>query len=114
MVGSPAIATASNLTRTKVRELIDGFAEPFWMARWKTVARWFIDRRFQLAYLNEEALVVPRACDKPEFGPCALVAATLLTDWGEIHEILRDTRYTLSLSVAWGLPGPVLCCEHSC
>jgi len=52
------------------------------MARWRTVARWFIDRRFQLTYLNEEALVVPRACDKPEFGPCALVAATLLTDWG--------------------------------
>jgi hypothetical protein len=52
------------------------------MARWKTVARWFIDRRFQLAYLNEEALAVPRAWDKPEFGPCALVAATLLTDWG--------------------------------
>jgi hypothetical protein len=52
------------------------------MARWKTVARWFIDRRFQLADLNEETLVVPRAYDKPEFGPCALVAATLLTDWG--------------------------------
>ena len=27
MVGSPTIPTASNLTRTKVRELIDGFAE---------------------------------------------------------------------------------------
>lgn len=28
MVGSLGIPTASNLTRTKVRELIDGFAEP--------------------------------------------------------------------------------------
>jgi hypothetical protein len=28
VVGSPAISTASNLTRTQVRELIDGFAEP--------------------------------------------------------------------------------------
>jgi len=27
-VGSPAIPTASDLTRTAVRELIDGFAEP--------------------------------------------------------------------------------------
>jgi hypothetical protein len=35
-----------------------------------------------LLNLNEEALAVPRAWDKPEFGPCALVAATLLTDWG--------------------------------
>jgi hypothetical protein len=62
------------------------------MARWKTVARWFIDRRFQLAYLNEETLVVPRAYDKPEFGPCALVAATLLTDWGDYRVSLGSRR----------------------
>ena len=86
MVGSPTIPTASNLTRTKVRELIDGFAEHiFWMARWKTVldglsigaSRWPA-----LLKLNEKALAVPGGCNEPEFGPCALVTATLRTDWG--------------------------------
>ena len=86
MVGSPTIPAASNLTRTKVRELIDGFAEHiFWMARWKTVpdglsigaSRWPA-----LLKLNEKALEVPGGCNEPEFGPCALVTATLRTDWG--------------------------------
>jgi len=86
VVGSPTIPTASNLTRTKVRELIDGFAEHiFWMARWKTVpdglsigaSRWPA-----LLKLNEKALAVPGGCNEPEFGPCALVTATLRTDWG--------------------------------
>ncbi|HTF23537.1 MAG TPA: hypothetical protein VK937_06410, partial [Candidatus Limnocylindria bacterium] len=31
---------------------------------------------------NREVLAVPGAYNKPEFGPCAPVAATLRTDWG--------------------------------
>ena len=45
VVGSPTIPTASNLTRTKLRELIDGFAEPLLDGSRKTVARWCTDRR---------------------------------------------------------------------
>jgi hypothetical protein len=55
------------------------------MARWKTVpdglsigaSRWPA-----LLKLNEKALEVPGGCNEPEFGPCALVTATLRTDWG--------------------------------
>ncbi len=31
---------------------------------------------------NREVLAVPGAYSKSEFGPCAPVVATLLTDWG--------------------------------
>jgi hypothetical protein len=85
MVGSPAIATASYLTRTSVCELIDGFAEPLWMAPRKTVVRWFTDRLCMgpaSRNRNREVLASPGAHNKPEFGPCMRVAATLLTDWG--------------------------------
>ncbi len=31
---------------------------------------------------------MPRAYNKPEFGPCAPVAAALLTDWGRTSSIV--------------------------
>src|SRR5882724_13330782 len=30
---------------------------------------------------------MPRAYNKPEFGPCAPVAAALLTDWGNVSRL---------------------------
>jgi hypothetical protein len=31
---------------------------------------------------------VPRVCNKPDFRPWTLVAATLLTDWGQITNLV--------------------------
>src|SRR2546430_15247885 len=55
------------------------------MARRKSVARWFTDRRCPLATLAQpqrrsSGRVVPAT--NQNSGPCTPVAATLLTDWG--------------------------------
>jgi hypothetical protein len=36
---------------------------------------------------------MPGACNKPEFGPCTRVAATLLTDWGSVRVQANRGKY---------------------
>ena len=85
VVGRTAIPTASDLTRTKVRDLIDGFAEPFLDGSSKPVARWFTDPHCtppSPRKPSRKVPAVPRACIKQEFGARKPLAATLPTDWG--------------------------------
>src|SRR6266404_2139612 len=45
---------------------------------------------------------MPRAYNKPEFGPCAPVAAALLTDWGSflsLAENLQRTYYSFVMAL---------------
>ena len=86
MVGSPAIPTASDLTRTSVRELIDGFAEPLLEGSSENCCPMVYRSALHPAVLAQrqpKGSGNPRAHNKPEFGPGAPVAATLRTDWGQ-------------------------------
>ena len=85
-----SLATASNLTRTSVRQLIDGFAESLLDGSLENCCpmayRSVLPAR-QLVNLNGEVMAVPRALQTNQnSGPCT-VAATLLTDWGLLRTV---------------------------
>src|SRR6266404_523465 len=85
VVGSPAIPTASDLTRTSVRELIDGFTEPLLEGSSENCCPMVYRSALHPAVLAQrqpKGSGSPGAHNKPEFGPGAPVAATLRTDWG--------------------------------
>lgn len=82
MVGSPAIPTASNLTQTPVRRICRA---PFgWLVGKVLPDGLQIGASLSpaLLNLNGEVLAVPRACNKPEFGPRTPVAATVTDGLG--------------------------------
>jgi hypothetical protein len=93
VVGSPAIPTASDLTRTSVRELIDGFAEPLLEGSSENCCPMVYQSALHPAVLAQpqpKGSGSPRAHNKPEFGRGAPVAATLRTDWGEHKALDRE------------------------
>src|SRR6266404_7431698 len=50
---------------------------------------------------------MPRAYNKPEFGPCAPVAAALLTDWGPVQAKVAAIQGTVKLHVILAKDGSV-------
>jgi hypothetical protein len=84
VVGRPAISTASDLTRTKVRP---------YRRICRALFGWLFETCCQMVYRSalhppsprkpsRKVPAVPRACIKQEFGARKPLAATLPTDWG--------------------------------
>src|SRR5467141_2454693 len=115
VVGSPAIPTASDLTRTSVRELIDGFAEPLLEGSSENCCPMVYRSALHPAVLAQpqpKGSGSPRAHNKPEFGPGAPVAATLRTDWGVVAWHRAAFRLFWTWKVRCGKPGrPVISSE---